>query len=103
MTSRQFTPPGNAAQWERSRCPEIVPDLPLLMSSPSHISAQRSYNGFVAAPAPSNIEPTKPADDRHRHQHTAYAAEASGLLVIALLLLILVVIRYWQYIPWSAR
>jgi len=67
-------------------------------------SRQRSYNGFVAAPAPSNIEPSKPpADDKHRHQHTAYAAEASGLLVIAILLLILVVIRYWPYISWSAR
>jgi hypothetical protein len=58
----------------------------------------------MAAPAPSNIEPSKPlADDKHRHQHTAYAAEASGLLVIAILLLILVLIRYWPYIPWSAR
>jgi len=66
--------------------------------------AERSYNNFMAAPAPSNIEPSKPpTEDKHRHQHTAYAAEASGLLVIAILLLILVVIRYWQYIPWSAR
>ncbi len=59
---------------------------------------------FVAAPAPSNIERSKPpADDKHRHQHTAYAAEASGLLVIAILLLILVLIRYWPYISWGAR
>jgi len=43
------------------------------------------------------------ADDSHRHHHTGYAAEASGLLVVALLLLILVLIRYWPYIAWSAR
>jgi hypothetical protein len=53
----------------------------------------------VAAPVPS-----KPvAEDTHRHRHSLYAAEASGLLVIAILLLILCLIRYWQYIPWSAR
>ena len=58
----------------------------------------------MAAPAPSNIGPLKPpADDQHRHQHTAYAAEASGLLIIAVLLLILVLIRYWPYIRWSAH
>ena len=57
------------------------------------------YNSLVAAPVPS-----KPvAEDTHRHRHSLYAAEASGLLVIAILLLILCVIRYWQYIPWSAR
>jgi hypothetical protein len=61
----------------------------------------------VAAPVPSKLEaarldPTKPAadpvaNDKHRHHHAAYAAEASGLLVIAVL------IRYWPYIRWSAR
>lgn len=57
------------------------------------------YNIPVAAPVPS-----KPvADDKHGHRHSLYAAEASGLLVIAILLLILTLIRYWQYIPWSAR
>jgi len=60
---------------------------------------QRRYNSCVAAPVPSKPE----AGDQHRHRHTAYAAEASGLLVIAILLLILVLIRYWPYIPWSAR
>jgi hypothetical protein len=29
--------------------------------------------------------------------------EATGILVIAILLLILTLIRYWRYIPWSAR
>jgi hypothetical protein len=54
---------------------------------------------LVAAPVPS-----KPvANDEHRHRHSLYAAEASGLLVIAVLLLILCLIRYWQYIPWGAR
>ncbi|MGA7686098.1 MAG: hypothetical protein WCC32_06330 [Terriglobales bacterium] len=55
----------------------------------------------MATPAPT---PSKPAaEDKHRHRRAGYAAEASGLLVIALLLLILTVIRYWQYIRWSAR
>jgi hypothetical protein len=47
--------------------------------------------------------PTKPASDKHRHRHSIYAAEATGLLLIAVLLLILTIIRYWRYIPWSAR
>ena len=40
---------------------------------------------------------------KHRHRHSLYAAEASGLMVIAVLLLILSLVRYWQYINWSAR
>jgi len=53
----------------------------------------------VATPAPQ-----KPAaDDKHRHRHPIYAAEATGLLLMAVLLLILIIIRYWSYIPWSAR
>jgi hypothetical protein len=57
------------------------------------------YNVFVTAPVPS-----KPvADDQHRHRHSLYASEASGLLIIAVLLLILTLVRYWQYIPWGAR
>jgi hypothetical protein len=57
------------------------------------------YNAFVATPAPH-----KPAaDDKHRHRHPIYAAEATGLLVMAILLLLLIIIRYWAYIPWSAR
>jgi len=52
--------------------------------------------------------PSKPvaeneAHDKHQHHHSIYAAEASGLLLMAVLLLILTIIRYWQYIPWSAR
>jgi len=48
--------------------------------------------------------PQKPAlDTKHRHHHSAYAAEATGLLLMAVLLLILTLIRYWQNIPWSAR
>jgi hypothetical protein len=42
-------------------------------------------------------------EDKHRHRHTQYAAEASGLLVMALVLLVIEVIRYWEYIRWSAR
>jgi hypothetical protein len=53
----------------------------------------------VATPAPH-----KPAaDDKHRHRHPIYAAEATGLLLMAVLLLILTIIRYWSYISWSAR
>lgn len=53
--------------------------------------------------APVSSKPV--ADDKHahRHHHSIYAEEASGLLIIALLLLVLCLIRYWQYIPWSAR
>ena len=57
------------------------------------------YNVRVNAPAPSKTS----AEERHSHRHTQYAAEASGLLVIAVLLLILELVRYWQYIYWSAR
>jgi len=57
------------------------------------------YNVAVATPAPH-----KPAaDDKHHNRHAAYAAEATGLLLMAVLLLILTLIRYWRYIPWSAR
>ena len=42
-------------------------------------------------------------DNKHEHRHPIYAAEATGLLVIAVLLLVLTIIRYWRYIPWSAR
>jgi hypothetical protein len=46
----------------------------------------------------------KPASDNKRqHRHSIYAAEATGLLVIAVVLLVLTIVRYWRYIPWSAR
>jgi len=57
------------------------------------------YNVSVATPAPQQQLP----DDKHRHRHSIYAAEATGLLLMAVLLLILIIIRYWAYIPWSAR
>jgi hypothetical protein len=56
------------------------------------------YNMAVAAPVSKS-----PADEKHEHHHAAYAAETSGLLIIAFLLLVLSLIRYWPYIPWSAR
>jgi hypothetical protein len=52
----------------------------------------------VNSPAPKSA-----ADNKHQHRHSIYAAEATGLLVIAVLLLVLTIIRYWRYIPWSAR
>ena len=42
-------------------------------------------------------------DNKHLHRHSIYAAEATGLLVMAIFLLVLIVVRYWRYIPWSAR
>ena len=42
-------------------------------------------------------------DSKHQHHHAIYAAEATGLLLMAVLLLVLTIIRYWRYIPWSAR
>ena len=65
---------------------------------------RKGYNSGVNAPVP-----PKPAadnehhDSRHQHRHSIDAAEATGLLLMAVLLLVLTVIRYWRYIPWSAR
>jgi len=62
-------------------------------------SAQKSYNIRVNSPMPS-----RPATgSNHQHRHSIYSAEATGLLLMAVLLLILTIIRYWRYIPWSAR
>jgi hypothetical protein len=60
----------------------------------------------VNAPVPSKpVADNERQDDKHRHQrrHSIYAAEATGLLLMAVLLLILTIVRYWRYIPWSAR
>jgi hypothetical protein len=45
----------------------------------------------------------KAESNPHEQRHSAYAAEAAGLLIMAILLLVLTVIRYWRFIPWSAR
>jgi hypothetical protein len=70
-------------------------------------SCAQRYNQFMAGSAPTKAmakpEPPAPVTDSKPHHHTAYAAEATGLIIIALLLLVLVLIRYWPYIPWSAR
>ncbi len=60
---------------------------------------RKGYNSGVNAPTP----PKPVADNKHQHHHSIYAAEATGLLLMAVLLLILTIIRYWRYIPWSAR
>jgi hypothetical protein len=66
---------------------------------PPPIDARKGYNSAVNSP-----DSPKPAsDNEHQHRHSIYAAEATGLLVIAVLLLVLTIIRYWRYIPWSAR
>jgi hypothetical protein len=68
------------------------------------IDQRTRYNSRVNAPVP-----PKPAadgehpDNKHRHRHSIYAAEATGLLLMAVLLLVLTIIRYWRYIPWGAR
>jgi len=51
----------------------------------------------------SPILPKPHADDRHQHRRAIYVAESTGLLILALLLLVFTVLRYWRYIPWSAR
>jgi hypothetical protein len=48
------------------------------------------------------VADNKRQDNQHRHRHSIYAAEATGLLLMAVLLLVLTIIRYWRYIPWSA-
>ena len=64
------------------------------------LTPEKSYNIRVNSPVP----PKPVADhERHHHHHAIYAAEATGLLLMAVLLLILTIIRYWRYIPWSAR
>jgi len=60
----------------------------------------------VNAPVP--LKPVADNEDQdskrlHRHRHSIYAAEATGLLFMAILLLILTIIRYWRCIPWNAR
>ena len=66
---------------------------------PTTIDRRKGYNSAVDAPVP----PKPAADNKHQHRHSIYAAEATGLLLMAVLLLILTLIRYWRYIPWSAR
>ena len=60
---------------------------------------RKVYNSAVNSSAP----PKPVSDNKHRHRHSIYAAEATGLLLMAVLLLVLTIIRYWRYIPWSAR
>ena len=66
---------------------------------PTTIDARKGYNSRVNLP----VSPKPESDNRHQHRHSIYAAEATGLLVIAVLLLVLTIVRYWRYIPWSAR
>jgi hypothetical protein len=71
----------------------------LLTTDDQRPTTEKGYNSRVNAPVP----PKPVADNKHQHYHSIYAAEATGLLLMAVLLLILTVIRYWRYIPWSAR
>jgi hypothetical protein len=71
----------------------------LLTTDAQRPTTEKGYNSRVNAPVP----PKPVADNKHQHHHAIYAAEATGLLLMAVLLLILTIIRYWRYIPWSAR
>ena len=73
--------------------------------SPATIAGRRKgYNSGVNAPVPPKpVADNEHRDNKHRHRHSIYAAEATGLLLMAVLLLVLTIIRYWRYIPWSAR
>jgi hypothetical protein len=76
----------------------------LLTTSDQRLTTEKSYNSRVHAPIQSKSSPANEDHNKsHRHRHSIYAAEATGLLLMAVLLLILTVIRYWRYIPWSAR
>ena len=68
------------------------------------LTTGKGYNTGVNAPVPSKpVADDEHQHDKHQHRHSIYAAEATGLLLMAVLLLILTIIRYWRYIPWSAR
>jgi hypothetical protein len=76
----------------------------LLTTDDQRLTTQKSYNIGVPTPVPPKPVPdNKHHDNQHQHHHSIYAAEATGLLFMAVLLLILTIIRYWRYIPWSAR
>lgn len=61
----------------------------------------RRYNVVVPAAGPERQPSPKPSE-RHPVPEV-YTLETTGLLIIAVLILILTLIRYWHYIPWSAR
>jgi hypothetical protein len=79
--------------------------ISLLTTNDRRPTTEKSYNIGVNAPVPQKpAEDSEHTDSKHHHHHHAiYAAEATGLLLMAVLLLILTIIRYWRYIPWSAR
>lgn len=52
---------------------------------------------------PKSVAGNQPQDNKHQHRYSIYAAEATGLLLMTVLPLVLTIIRYWRYIPWSAR
>lgn len=81
--------------WRISYCSNVV------LSAPDNPrpATETGYNSAVNAPLPTKSDP----DNQQERHHAAYAREATGLLLIGVLLLILTVIRYWRYIPWSAR
>ena len=68
------------------------------------IDQRKGYNSRVNSPVPPKpVADHQHQDNKHQHRHSIYAAEATGLLLMAVLLLILTILRYWRYIPWSAR
>jgi len=88
------------------RRPLVVRDECLLTINDYRVTtihARKGYNSGVNAPVPKPVAGNEHQDNKHQHHHSIYAAEATGLLLMAVLLLILTIIRYWRYIPWSAR
>jgi len=59
-----------------------------------------SYNILMPAVGPKREPERMPS--RHPIPEV-YTLETTGLLVIAILILVLTLVRYWHYIPWSAR
>jgi len=59
------------------------------------------YNVIVSATQPKRQPSDRPPN--HMPSFSIHRLEATGIVVIAILLLILTLIRYWRYIPWSAR
>src|SRR5260370_7907146 len=67
-------------------------------------NGRKGYNSRVNSPVPMKpVADNKPQDTQHRHRHSIYAAEATGLLLMAVLLLVLTIIPYWRYTPLRAR
>src|SRR5260370_11481867 len=63
-------------------------------------NGRKGYNGAVNSPVPMKpVADNKRQDNQHRHRHSIYAAEATGLLLMAVLLLVPTIIRHLGVYP----